>query len=119
MRQAGLQHANLALSEGDQLAPGIQFDGICEYTHSEYTLDALNSVDSGITGWLHCEFGELEPWISDYSASRHARSSHDVVTNYREYSGNVRPAGGEIFPIEGVGDILFRIQTDSEAKSSC
>lgn len=38
---------NLAISEGDQRAPGDQFKGICDYTHSEYILDAFISVSTG------------------------------------------------------------------------
>ena len=62
-----------------------------------------------------CEVGELESWISDDGASRHMTSSHDLMTNYRECSGIVRTAGGEILPIEGVGDIYLRFRSDSEA----
>ena len=56
------EDANLAISEGDQLAPGDQLGGICEYANSEYILDAFFSVstgecdvDSGISKGLDCE----------------------------------------------------------------
>ena len=42
-------------------------------------------------------------------------SSHDLMTNYRECSGIVRTAGGDVLPIEGVGDILLRFPFDSGA----
>ena len=42
-------------------------------------------------------------------------SSHDLMTNYRECSGIVRTAGGGVLPIEGVGDLLLRFLSDSEA----
>ena len=42
-------------------------------------------------------------------------SSHDSMTNYRECSGIVRTAGGDVRPIEGVGDILLRFLSDSGA----
>ena len=55
--------------------------------------------------------GELESCISDDGASRHLGSSNDSMTNYLECSGLVRTAGGELFPIEGVGDILLRFRS--------
>ena len=42
-------------------------------------------------------------------------SSHDLMSNYRECSGIVRAAGGDLLPIEGVGDILLRYLSDSGA----
>ena len=42
-------------------------------------------------------------------------SSHDLMTNYRECSGIVRTAGGDVLPIEGVGDFLLRFPSDSGA----
>ena len=104
--------------------PGNQFDGICECAESEYILGAVLSistgeydVDSGITEGLDSEVGELERWTLDYGDSRHMASSHDSMTNYCEYSGIVRAAGGEILPlpIEGVGDIHLRFRSDTEA----
>ena len=71
--------------------------------------------DSGIRGGIGCEVGELESWISDDGASRHMTSSHDSMINYRECSGIVRTSGGNVLPIEGVGDILLRFLSDSGA----
>ena len=96
---------------------------MCEYLQSQYVLDAFFSVsgvrlfdlDSGIREGIGCEVEELESWISDDGASRHMTSSHDSMTNYRECSGIVRTAGGDIFPIEGVGDILLRFLSESGA----
>ena len=42
-------------------------------------------------------------------------SSHDSMTNHRECSGFVRTAGGDVLPIEGVGDILLCFLSDSGA----
>ena len=42
-------------------------------------------------------------------------SSHDLMANYRECSGIVRTAGGDVLPIEGVGDIFLRFPSDSGA----
>ena len=42
-------------------------------------------------------------------------SSHDSMTIYREYNINVRTAGGDVLPIEGVGDTLLRFLSDSGA----
>ena len=42
-------------------------------------------------------------------------SSHELMANYRECSGIVRAAGGDVLPIEGVGDILLRFPSDSGA----
>ena len=64
---------------------------------------------------IGCEVGELESWISDDGTSRHMTSSHDLMTNYHDYSGIVRTAGGDELPIEGVGDILLRFPSDSGA----
>ena len=35
--------------------------------------------------------------------------------NYRECSGIVRTTGGDILPIEGVGDVFLRFRSDSDA----
>ena len=115
------EDANLAISGGDRLSTGDELDGMCEYLQSQYVLDAFFSVsggklfdpDAGIREGIGCEVGELESWISDDGASRHMPSSHDSMTNYRECSGIIRTAGGEVFPIEGVGDILLRFPSDS------
>ena len=48
----------------------------------------------------------------DDDASHHMTSSHDSMTNYRECSGIFRTAGGDVLPIEGVGDILLRFLSD-------
>ena len=37
------------------------------------------------------------------------------MTNYRECNGIVRTAGGDVLPIEGVGDTLLRFLSDSGA----
>ena len=71
--------------------------------------------DSRIRERIGCEIGELESWILDDGASRHMTSSHDSMTNYRECSGIVGTAGGDVPPIEGVGDILLRFLSDSGA----
>ena len=42
-------------------------------------------------------------------------SSHELMTNYRECSGIVRAASGDVLPIEGVGDIFRRFPSDSGA----
>ena len=42
-------------------------------------------------------------------------SPNDSKTKYRESSDIVRTAGGEILPIEGVGDIYLRFRSDSES----
>ena len=42
-------------------------------------------------------------------------SSHDLMSSYRECSRIVRTAGGDVLPIEGVGDILLRFPSDSGA----
>ena len=117
------EDANLAMSDGGRLSTGDELDVMCEYIQSKYILDAFFSVsggklfdpDSGIREGIGCEVGELESWISDDGASRHMTSSHDSMTNYREYRGNVRTAGGDVLPIEGVGDILLRFLSDSGA----
>ena len=96
---------------------------MCEYLQSQYVLDAFFSVfkgklfdpDSGIREGIGCEVRELESWILDDGASRHMTSSHDSMTNCRECSGIVRTAGGDVLPIESVGDILFRFLSDSGA----
>ena len=115
------EDANLAISGGDRLSTGDELDGMFEYLQSQYVLDAFFSVsggklfgpDSGIREGIGCEVGKLESWISDDGASRHMTSSQDSMTNYRECSGVVRTAGGEVLPIEGVGDILLRFLSDS------
>ena len=117
------ENANLAISDGDRPSTGDELDGMCEYLPPQYVLDALFSAsggnlfgpDSEIREGIGCEVGEVESWISDDGASRHMTSSHDSMTNYREYSGIVRTAGGDVLPIEGVGDILLRFPSDSEA----
>ena len=96
---------------------------MCEILPSQYVLDALLSVsggklfdpDSGIRDEVGCEVGELESWISADGALRHMTSSHHLMTNYRECSGIVRTAGGNVLPIEGIGDILLRFPSDSGA----
>ena len=40
-------------------------------------------------------------------------SSHDSMTNYRECSGIVRAAGGDVLPTEGVGGIIHCFLSDS------
>ena len=117
------EDANLAISDGDRLSTGDDLDGMCEYLPSQYVLDAFFSVsggklfdpDSGIREGIGREVGELESWISDDSASRLMTSSHDSMTNYCECSGIVRTAGGDVLPIEGVGDVLLRFLSDSGA----
>ena len=117
------EDANLAISDGDRLSTGDELDGICKYFQSQYVLDAFFSVsggklidpDSGIREGMGCEVGELESWISDDGASRHMTSSHDSMTNYRECSGIVRTAGGNVLPTESVGDILLHFPFDSGA----
>ena len=42
-------------------------------------------------------------------------SSHELMTIYRECSGINRTAGGDVLPIEGVGDILLRFPSNSGA----
>ena len=42
-------------------------------------------------------------------------SSHDLMINYREYSGVVRTAGDDVLSIEGIEDILLRFPYDSGA----
>ena len=37
--------------------------------------------------------------------------SHDSMSNCREFSGNVRTAGDEILPIEGVGNNVHSFQS--------
>ena len=69
--------------------------------------------NSGIREGISCEVGELESWISDDGVSRHMTSSHDSMINYRECSGIIRTAGGDVLPIEGVGGILLRFPSDS------
>ena len=109
------EDANLATSDGDRLSTRDELDGMCEYLPSQYVLDAFFSVsggklfdpDSGIREGIGCEIEELKSWISDDGASRHMTSSHDLMTNYRECSGTVRTAGGDVLPIEGVRDILL------------
>lgn len=51
----------------------------------------------------------------DDGASRHMKSSDNLVTKYRKCSGIVRTAGDEVLPIEGVGNIYLRFGSDSEA----
>ena len=117
------EDANLAISDGDRLSTGDELDGMCKYFQSQYVLDAFFSVsggklidpDSGIREGMGCEVGELESWISDDGASRHMTSSHASMTNYRECSGIVRTAGGDVLPTESVGDILLRSPSDSGA----
>ena len=117
------EEANLAISDGDRLSTGDELDGMCEYLPSQYVLDAFFSVsggklfdpDSGIREGIGCEVGELESWISDDGASRRMTSTHDLMVNYRECSRIVRTAGGDVLPIEGVGDILLRFPSDSGA----
>ena len=117
------EDVNLAISDGDRLPSGDELDGMCQYLQSQYVLDAFFSVsggklfdpDSGISEGIGCEVGELESWISNDGASRHMTSSHDSVTIYREYSINFRTAGGDVLPIEGVGDTLLRFLSDSGA----
>ena len=117
------EDANLAISDGDRLSTGDELDGMCEYLSSQYVLDAFFSASgsklfdpySGIRGRVNCEVKELESWISDDSASRHMTSSHEFMTNYRECSGIVRTASGDVLPIEGVGDIFRRFPSDSGA----
>ena len=117
------EDVNLAISDGDRLPSEDELDGMCEYLQSQYVLDTFFSVsggklfdpDLGISEGIGCEVGELESWISDGGASRHMTSSHDSMTNYRKYSRNVRIAGGDVLPIEGVGDTLLRFLSDSGA----
>ena len=68
---------------------------------------------SGVREGIGCEVGELKSWISDDGASRHMTSSHDSMTNYHECSGIVRTTGGDVLPIEGIGDILLSFLSDS------
>ena len=72
-------------------------------------------LDSGTAEGIGCEVGESESLISDDGASRHMTSSHDSMTNYHEYNGVVRTAGGDVLSIEGVGDIFVRFLSDSGA----
>ena len=117
------EDSNRAISDGDRLSTGDELDGMCEYLQSQYVLDGFFSVsggklfnpDSGIREGIGFEVGELESWISDDGASRHKTSSHDSMINYRECSGIVKTAGGDVLPIEGVGGILLRFLFDSEA----
>ena len=114
---------NLAISDGDRLSTGDELDGMRRYFQSQYVLDALFSVsggklfdpDSGLSKGIGCEVGKLDSWISDDGASRQMTSSHNSMTNHRECSGFVRTAGGDVLPIEGVGDILLRFLSDSGA----
>ena len=62
-----------------------------------------------------CEVVELESWSSDDGASCHVTASHDSMTNYHECNGIVRTAGGDVLPIEDVGDILLCFLSDSGA----
>ncbi|CAM9418465.1 unnamed protein product, partial [Ascophyllum nodosum] len=104
--------ANLAIFDGDRLTTGDGLEGMCGYLPSQYVLDACFSVsrgklfdsNSGMREEIGCEVGELESWISDDGTSRHMTSPHDSMTNYRECSGTVRTAGGDVLPIEGIGD---------------
>ena len=110
------ENANLSISDDDRLSSGDELDGMCEYLQAQYILDALFFIsggklfepDSRIREGIGCEIGELESWSLDDGALRHMTSSHDSMTNYRECSGIVRTAGGDVPPIEGVGDILLR-----------
>lgn len=61
---------------------------------------------------VDCEVGGLESWIPDDGTSRQMTSSTDSMTNYRECSGIVRIAGGEIIPIEAVGEIILHFCSD-------
>ena len=96
---------------------------MCEYLQSQYVLDAFFSVfsgklfdpDSGIREGIGCEVGELESLILDDGASRHMTSSHDSMINYHECSGTDRTAGGDVLPIEGIGDILLCLLPESGA----
>ena len=75
--------------------------------------------DSGIREGIGCEVGELESWISDDGASRHMTSSHDFMTNYRECSGIVKTAGGDILPrVLGTFSSAFRL-TQERMTFSC
>ena len=115
------EDANLAISDGDRLSTADELDGMCEYFPSQYVLDAFFSVSgsklfdpgSGIREGIGCEIGELESWISDDGASRHMTSSHDLMTSYHDCRGLVRNAGGDVLPIEGVGDIFLRFPSYS------
>ena len=106
--QVEKEDANLAISDGGRLSTGDELDGICEYLPSQYVLDAFLSVsggklfDPGLGIWdeIGCEVGELESWISADGALRRMTLSHHLMTNYRECSGIVRTAGGNILPIE-------------------
>ena len=117
------EDANLAISDGDRLSTGDELDGMCEYLPSQYVLDDFFSVsggksfdsNSGIKEGIGCEVEELESWISDDGASLYMTSSHDSMTNYPDCSGMVRAAGGDVLPIEDVGDILLRFPSDSGA----
>ena len=112
------EDANFAISDEDRLSTGDELDGMCEYLSSQYVLHAFFSVsggklldlDSAIRKGAGSEVEELELWISDDGASRHMTSSHELMTNYCECSEIVRTAGGDVLPIEGVGDILLRFQ---------
>ena len=91
---------------------------MCKYLQPEYVLNAsffvsggkLFDSDSEIREGIVCEVGELvlnfELWCI---------TPHDLVTrlNYRECSGVVRTADGDIIPIKGGGDILFRFLSNS------
>ena len=116
------EDANLVISDGDRLSSGDETDGMCEYLQSQYVLYAFFSVvsggklfdlDSGIREGIGCEVGELESWISDDSASRPMTSSHDSMTNCSECSGIVGTSGGDVLPMEGVGDILLRFLSEA------
>ena len=85
------------------------------WTSSSVSGGKLLDPDSGIREGIGSEVGELESWVSDDGASRHMTSSHDSMTNYRECSGIVRTAGGDVLLIEGFGDILLRFLSDSGA----
>ena len=122
-REVVKEDARLAISDEDRLSIGDELDGTCEYLQSQYILDAFFSVskgklfdpDSGIREGIGCEVGELESWISDDGTSRHMTSSHDSIINYRECSGIVRTAGGDVLSIEGVGNIFLHFLSDSGA----
>ena len=118
------EDANLTISEGDILSSGEELDSQCEYLPSQFVLDAFFSVlrgnlfdpDLGIREQgIGCDVGELESWISDDGASRHMTSSHDSMANCHECSRTIRTAAGDVFPINGVDDILLRFLSDSGA----
>ena len=99
------------------------FNGLVLLTNREYVLDAIFSIFEGklfdpdfeIREGIGCEVGKLESWISDDGASRHTTSSHDSMKNCCECSRIVRTAGGDVLPIESVGDSLLRFLSDSGA----